>query len=289
MCPICQGQDRLYLDYRQINKGDYQLRRCSSCRAIFTKPLPSADFLHEFYQHYDSIGRTDNYYQDIKNYRHRAMGRQLIDLFNKLNRQYHFRHDLRLLDLGSGGGMFLDIIKRAGFSGLGVEVSAPAVSFAQDNFSVDCLAADVASVDFDEQFGAVFMWDLLEHLPRPGLLLDKINNWLAPGAYLIIETPNSQALINQLILWLLKIGIRWPAGWMFGYHHLFWHSRKSLEVLLAKSGFRILQLSRSNTQPRRVFPWSIKFFLPRLALEALNLLAVIVGRQNKLLIIAQKL
>lgn len=288
MCPICQGLAGHYLDYQKIGKGDYQLLRCYNCRLIFTVPLPAVDFLRDFYQHYDSIGQTDNYYRNIKNYRHQVVGRKLINHFHRLNDQYHFRRDLRLLDLGSGGGMFLDIVKQAGFSGLGVEISAPATKFARENFAVECLTADVSSVDFEEQFGAVFMWDLLEHLSQPQQLLGRINNWLAPGGYLVIETPDSRALINQLIIWLLKIGIRWPASWMFGYHHLYWHSQQSLAFLLAQNNFKILAVERFNTEPARIFPWSWKFWGPRLVLGLVNGWAALIGRHNKLLIIAQK-
>lgn len=288
MCPICSGQSKLYLDYQKISKGDYRLWRCEKCGLIYTEPLPSPGFLADFYQTYDSFGVQDNYYRDLKNYGKTRAGRELTQEFSRLAKQYGFRRDRKILDLGSGGGMFLDIATRAGFPAVGVEVSHPAAEFAINNFGVDCVVGDVLSFEIAEKFGAVFMWDLLEHLPRPEELLVRIGGWLDRGGYLIFETPNSEALINKIIILLLKLGITWPAGWMFGYHHLFWHSRQSLELMLTRCHFEILEVRLSNTLPERIFPWSLKFFLPRLALIAVNAAAAVVGRKNKILIIARK-
>ena len=288
MCPICQQPAKQYLDYQRIGKGDYSLWLCRNCGLIYTAPLPADDFLEDFYQHYDSVGDRESYYRDLKNYRQTRAGKKMAKDFTRLAEKYHFHRGGKILDLGSGGGMFLDIIKRAGFTGLGVELSRPATEFAKNNFGVDCLSADAQEIELAEKFGAAFMWDLLEHLPRPEELIKKTNKWLAVGGYLVLETPNSRALINKIILLLLKFNIRWPAAWMFGYHHLFWHSRESLRILLQNNGFKILAAKNHNTSPARVFPWSWKFFLPRLALEFVNLIAALIGRKNKILIIAQK-
>jgi hypothetical protein len=108
------------------------------------------------------------------------------------------------------------------------------------------------------------------------------------GGYLIMDTPNSQALINKIILGLLKIGIKWPAKWMFGFHHLFLHHKKSLVKLLEDNGFRVLKIEQENTSANRIFPWSIKYFFPRIMLEIINSLTCIIGSKNKLLLVAKK-
>ena len=288
-CPLNHGQSKLYLDYRQINKGDFGLWRCLTCQMLYTDPLPSKTALAEFYQTYDSVGQKDNYYRHLKNYRRTADGRALEKLFLKLARQFTFNKSLPLLDLGSGGGAFLDIISRHGYRAQGMEISRPAVDFAKNNFGVDCQAGDVAEADFPAgKFGVIFMWDILEHLPEQVKIIQQVNRWLALDGYLIIETPNSQALINGFILGVLKLSIRWPAEWMFGLHHLFWHSQKSLMALLIQNGLTTIKVIKKNTPAGRIFPLSFKNFFSWATLVRLNALANFLGKQNKLLIIAQK-
>ncbi|MFA4871782.1 MAG: class I SAM-dependent methyltransferase [Patescibacteria group bacterium] len=288
LCPLCRGKAKLYFDYHKIGKGNYKLLQCLSCGLVYTDPIPDENFLNDFYQSYDSIGQKDNYYRDLKNYRQTKEGKEREDFFLNFVSRYDFNKIWEILDLGSGGGAFLDIIRRNDFKGLGVEISSQAVDFAKNNFGVECIAADAQSINFDEKrFGAVFMWDLLEHLPRQPALIKKIGGWLVKGGYLIMETPNNNGLINEFILFLADLGLVWPAVWMFGYHHLFLHSKKSLIKLLADNGFKILEIRQKNTAAKRIFPLKGKFFLPRIFLELLNGLAIIFHKKNKLIIIAK--
>jgi len=288
-CPLDRGRAKLYLDYQKIGKGDYKLMRCASCGLIYTNPLPTEEFLNDFYQIYDSIGEKDNYYRNLKNYSQTCEGRELEELFLELSKKYNFKRNEKILDLGSGGGVFLAILKKNNYQGLGIEISRPAVDFAKKEFNVDCQSGDVSKISFqDSSFGAIFLWDLLEHLREQINIIKKINKWLVKDGYLIIETPNNQALVNKIILGLLKLKIIWPAKWMFGYHHLFLPSEKSLVKLLKNNNFKILEINRKNTSASRIFPWSFKFFIPRIILEIVNFLAMIIGGKNKLLIVAQK-
>ncbi|MBI5766030.1 class I SAM-dependent methyltransferase [Candidatus Falkowbacteria bacterium] len=300
LCPLCRGKAKLYLDYHKIGeggsrantslspKGDYKLLKCLACGLVYTDPIPDENFLNDFYQSYDSIGQKENYYKSIIHYQQTKGGRDLERFFLELAKKYKLNKESEILDLGSGSGVFLDILKRNNFRALGVEISGAAVDFAREKFAVNCVVADVLKVNFEPgRFGAVFMWDLLEHLPRQQALIKKIGGWLAHGGYVVIETPNNNALINGFILFLMDLGIVWPAAWMFGYHHLFLHSKKSLVKLLADNGFRILEIHQKNTAAKRIFPLKGKFFLPRIFLELLNGLAIIFNKKNKLIIIAK--
>ncbi|MEI6627224.1 MAG: class I SAM-dependent methyltransferase [bacterium] len=289
ICPVCSGGSEKYLDYRQIGQGNYVLCRCKKCHFLFTENLPSEEQLGVYYQKYDSTGSRDNYYRDLPQYASTKYGQQLVKLFFNLAKKYQWVKGDRMLDLGSGGGMFLDILKKSGYQEIGLEISREAVEFSIKQFGVKALAADVLHDIWPvEKFKAVFMWDLFEHVSDQNKLLEKSRIALVDNGYLIIETPNSCALINLIILGLLKLKISWPASWMFGIHHLFIHSEQSLKNILAQHGFRVLEVKSQNTGAERIFPWSIKYFIPRLVLELINLLSVALKRYNKLIIIAQK-
>lgn len=289
-CVVCQGAVQPYLDYQTIGKGEFSLQRCQACGALTTVPMPTREFLHDYYQRYDSFGSRDNYYHDAARYQKTPEGRQLVADFDQLNQRYRFAEQGEVLDLGSGGGMFLDLLKRRGVSGRGIEVSAPAVAFAREQFGVEARVGDALDKLYDDaMFGSVFMWDLLEHLPDQHGIARRAHGYLKSGGYLVIETPDNRSLIAKLVKLLLWLGVTWPASWLFGFHHVVWHTPRSVTQLLEQHGFKVLSIEHGTTLPRRIFPWSVKFFLPRLALELLAGLTRFMGGQNKMIIVAQKI
>lgn len=262
--------------------------QCGFCGFIFTDPLPSVEFLDDFYQSYDSFGKSDNYYRYLRDLDESGEYNRLKKILNRLSKRYGFDKKNKILDVGSGGGMFLKVLKDCDFVGLGLEISQPAINFAKKNFSVDCVCGNIETVELSEKFSAVFMWDLLEHLRYPEQVIKKINGLLADGGLLVLETPNSGALINRIIKFILRIKIVWPAQWMFGYHHLSIFSSSSLNILLEREGFELLEIKKVNTSANRIFPFSFKFFIPRLALEVVNLVGRAFGGRNKIMLVARK-
>src|SRR3989339_1755256 len=200
MCPNCQAKTKLYLDYRVINKGDYALFKCQACGLIFTSPLPTDEFLDQFYQSYDNIGLRHIYYQNVKDYKNSRDGTELIKLFLNIAQEYNLPKNKKILDLGSGAGVFLDILKSNNYQGLGIELSQTAVKFAKSNFQVESVVGDVSQIELENSgFGAVFMWDILEHLKEQEKTIKRVYDWLADNGVLVIEIPNSNALINKII------------------------------------------------------------------------------------------
>lgn len=288
-CPLCQGKSKLYLSYDKIGKGDLALYCCSVCGLIYTHPLPTDNYLSKYYQDYDSIGKKYLYYKDAANYENTNYGRKLKKKIKKLINNYSFLQNKKVLDLGSGAGIFSDILQKNGCYVQGVEISKVAAEFSNKNFGLKTLIGSVDFVDLPHgEYEAIFMWDLLEHLANQKGVIKKTFNWLLPGGLLIIETPSSRALINKIILFLFHCGLKWPAVWMFGPHHLYIHSEKSLKKLLTDKGFKIVEIKKANTKADRIFPLKGKFIIPRMILEIINCMTHIVGGKNKLFIIAKK-
>jgi 2-polyprenyl-3-methyl-5-hydroxy-6-metoxy-1,4-benzoquinol methylase len=289
MCLLCSGESRDYLDYCLLDKGDYKLKKCRNCGLVFTDPLPDESFLNQFYQDYDNIGEQDLYYYNLVDYRNTLAGRDLESNFVKLDRKYSFNHEFPVLDLGSGGGAFLDILKRHDFNAWGVEVSQRAVDFASSKFEVSSEVGSVLDYETEQaSIGTIFMWDLLEHLSDQRKIISKINGWLVSGGHLVIETPNSNSLISEFIILLTRLRILWPAKWFFGFHHLFWHSFRSITKLLLDNGFEILEIKKKNTPAQRIFPNNFKYIVAKILLMKINITATISGKQNKMIIIARK-
>ena len=79
------------------------------------------------------------------------------------------------------------------------------------------------------RFHAVFMSDLIEHVPEPMALLEEVHRILAPGGHVVICTPDFASPSARLL------GRRW-------YHrkteHVIYFTARTLTAALERAGFR---------------------------------------------------
>jgi SAM-dependent methyltransferase len=88
-------------------------------------------------------------------------------------------------------------------------------------------AIPFASASFD----AITAWDVLEHLSRPREALREIHRALKPGGRLVLTT-------GDVGSWLARVsGPKWHLYTL--PEHLYFFSRRSLEILLGSEGFEV--------------------------------------------------
>ena len=105
----------------------------------------------------------------------------------------------RVLDIGTGRGELLELLKDAGVAAYGVDTNAVTVSQCNEHgleVVQDDALQHLRSLE-PESLGAITGFHLVEHLPF-GLLLDLVGEArrvLAPGGLLVFETPNPNNLV----------------------------------------------------------------------------------------------
>ncbi len=106
----------------------------------------------------------------------------------------------KVLDLGSGRGLFLELLREAGIEAFGVDSDAEAVDLCRDNgFQVE--QADVLDhleqvAAGDARYDGVFCSHLIEHLDADTAMamIRNCARLLAPGGRLVLVTPNVENL-----------------------------------------------------------------------------------------------
>lgn len=107
-----------------------------------------------------------------------------------------------VLDLGSGRGEFLELLKEAGIAARGVESNAQMVQKARGR-GLDVSEGDLLAflrAQKDASLGGVFAAQVAEHLP-PAVLqaaIREAHRALRPGGLLILETVNPRSLVGFL-------------------------------------------------------------------------------------------
>jgi 2-polyprenyl-3-methyl-5-hydroxy-6-metoxy-1,4-benzoquinol methylase len=95
-----------------------------------------------------------------------------------------------VLELGSGHGGFVSLLRWAGFEATGLEISPWVVDFARAKFNVPMLLGRVEDQQIQPgSLDMIAMLDVFEHLPDPTATIRHCSNLLKPNGLLIIQTP----------------------------------------------------------------------------------------------------
>lgn len=169
--------------------------------------------------------------------------------WSREDQKLEFRHRATLsmissgtvLDLGSGDGLLLSLLKENGIQGKGLDISEKGVMKAKEK------GLDVSVFDFsneipfpDNTFDTVIMLDLLEHLYDPEFLLKEARR--VSKQHVIIGVPNFSSLPARIQMLFGKV----PENNRPKKGHIFWFNYVILRSMLHKVGFEMTRLE-SNT------------------------------------------
>jgi 2-polyprenyl-3-methyl-5-hydroxy-6-metoxy-1,4-benzoquinol methylase len=231
----CCGSDASALQHRL---SLFDVYRCAACTLLFRHPLPMADSLEELYE--------DETYHDGAYFRNTALDYDLsapeIRIYRAaLAHLARLAPGGRLLDVGCGRGVFLDLARKEGFAVSGVELSTRHVRWARERFGLDVCAAEfLSSGHAPGGYDVVTMWDFLEHVLDPVAVLRRARELLAPRGILLVFTIDTSSLFNLVgaALARLSLGlVQRPLELLYDVHHNFYFTRTSLEKLLLAQGF----------------------------------------------------
>jgi len=98
----------------------------------------------------------------------------------------------RFLEIGIGAGDFLQELAQLGWEGMGIDLSQEAVEQAKVRLAVVDNKITVEQRDFEtleDQFGAIFAFEVIEHQEDDKNALNKLYRLLAPEGYLVLSVP----------------------------------------------------------------------------------------------------
>jgi glycosyltransferase involved in cell wall biosynthesis/2-polyprenyl-3-methyl-5-hydroxy-6-metoxy-1,4-benzoquinol methylase len=211
--------------------------QCPDCRLVFLSPRPAAGTITKFYRdEYDqAYGRAES-------------GPDRLPVFRSVYRHLK-RHRMppgRLLDVGCGDGHFLELCREAGWTCFGLELSREAVerglrhgiTMLPDDWLAQGMAAD-EEPDKD-RFDVIALINVLETVPDPVAILQRLRGALAPGGLIVIRVGNGAFHL------FLRRPVRWVGARYQQAFHLFVFGPASLARLLRMAGLEPVSVRNSH-------------------------------------------
>ena len=204
-CPVCSSKN-ISFQYmagtarKPKEPPKWPVNRCEDCGLVFVNPRPTWDELSDYYPSGWQCYNT--YVSDEED---------VVKEAKELNEYRHIPIPVgkRLLDVGCGGGSFLQVFKKLGVEVAGIEPSASAAAAARE-CGIDVFTGTVeeyiAKNGTDQKFDVILCSHVLGATPFPVETLDGMRQLLAPNGYIWVAVPNADSEYAR------KLGWRWHSS-----------------------------------------------------------------------------
>jgi len=223
-CRICGKTSQM----KSYPAGAVAYVRCAACGGVFMDPYP----LREDNQPFTGREAAERYTREDL-----ARVDYFRDRLDRLERYQNWETEgFRLLEVGCGTGVFLEVATGRGWQADGVELSPDMARLAGGrNPGSQVTVGDIQDQGYKGAgYDAVIALDVLEHVVSPSKMMQICREALRPGGLLLLQTPNTHSLRFR------AQGATWDM--LMPDQHLTLFSPHSLQGLLASHGFGILEM-----------------------------------------------
>jgi len=229
-CGSCQstflfsGPDREH-DFH----GNFPVVECVQCGWLRQNPRPIATDLVQYYP--DDYNAYAKAIEDERGFWNRWDRR--YGMIKRCRSVERWVGKGRVLEVGCGTGIFLNEMRRRGWSVVGVEPNLYASNYARTRFGMEIFTGTLEEFSAPpESFDVIALWNVLEHLPTPAQDMRRMARALKKDGLLVMGIPNLESLDRRLFKECWR-------GWELP-RHLYFFSRSGLETFLNQQGLKII-------------------------------------------------
>ncbi len=213
------------------------LLRCQGCGFITTDLDISEEELKELYGGDFFHGSEYSDYTRDKPVLQRHFRRRLAEI----RRCAPPAGNRRLFELGCAYGFFLELAKEEYAAVYGMDISEDAARYAREKLGLDAVAANYLDEELpeDKRFDVCCLWDTIEHVRSPELIIAKISREMNDGGVLALTTGDIGSLNARMR------GRKWRQ--VHPPTHLHYFNPRSMTALMEANGLEVLRISHPGT------------------------------------------
>ena len=160
--------------------------------------------------------------------------------------------DLKILDLGCGGGLTCEPLARLKAKVTGIDFVQQNIEVAKNHaiiskLKINYIHDDLDSIKIKKKFDIILLLEILEHLDNWKSTIPKIKNILKPEGLLIISSINKTSLSKFFAIFLAENILKWVPKNTHDYDKFI--TPNELSEILCENNFNVLDTTGINYNP----------------------------------------
>ncbi len=231
-CYICESSERTSFS----NIYGFEYVKCLHCNHLYTTIRYTEEAIQNFY-------KSNKYYSQITyanketcHYRKENVAKPKVQFAEQFVRKQNKK---TWLDVGSGIGDLVSVLKENGWDATGLELSETSIAFSKETFNVSLVRStfgEYLKANHDKVFDVISFIGVLEHVPNPLELLQMAHSSLTGKGIIMLQVPNAFSLTSHLQSLFYNNVFRH----MSPLEHIMLFSKDSLCKALETTGFKPL-------------------------------------------------
>ena len=229
------------------SKNNFKVIECKKCQFKHIVPIPTEEELVKVYEdEYYSVEKP--LYIDRMKEDSEWWNLSYDDRYDSFE-EFLDKNNRRILDIGSGPGLFLNRGKERGWEVTGIEPSKQAFEYSSKKLGLNIYNMFLNEDTKNDigRFDVIHMSEVLEHVPNPKGLLNIALEKLNANGLICIVVPNDYNPFQNS----LRDACGYDPWWVAPPHHINYYNFESLTRLLEKVGFKVVL--RESTFPIDMF------------------------------------
>lgn len=232
-CPACGN-----IGSFSFNKNYFNFDECPKCKTLYVSPRPSKKSFNNYYTNSKSteFWATTFYKATEKNRREKIWKPKAKLIAEKISK--YSNETQSVIDIGGGYGVFMEeFVLLSKLNGIVIEPSKFLSDICRNKglTVLEKFLEDVDRNDLPKNRKTFVSFELFEHLHNPKYFLEVLYNLMNSGDSFIFTTLSGMGIDIQT-LWEDSKAVSPPM-------HLNFFNPKSIEILLKKVGFDVIEVS----------------------------------------------
>ena len=231
VCGLCNNTAAHLIESHDRHDKSLRVVVCSKCGVVHNDPIPTAIELSRFY--------TDEYrlsYKGTSEPKLRHSARYFPATLQHITQhKKYYLAAKRILDIGSGSGEFVFLMRELGKDSTGLEPTRDYAEFCRKCFGLNITVGEIDSFSPTENYDHIRLHHVVEHLRDPIANLRRISKWINQGGSIYIEVPDFERYCC----------VKTP-GKIFHYGHIYNFDRDSFTYLIESAGLKIIERTGST-------------------------------------------